>query len=279
MFVQDAPDSDSLLALAARWERLTATPAMAAQIMRHNFQIDVRDVLPSVRVPAMVVHAAGDPMIPVSFGRYLAEHLPACQRHVELDGNFHTSWLDRRHDLVLDPIEDFITGEITSDVAGGERILTTVLLTDIVDSTRQARELGDARWRGVLDAHDAMVREEVQRVRGRLVVHTGDGMLASFDGPARALQCVRRLASRIRTLGLEVRAGVHTGECEVRGNNLAGITLHVAARIMALAGPGEILATRTVRDLVAGSGLAFVDRGAHALKGFDTHVQVFAVTS
>ena len=177
----------------------------------------------------------------------------------------------------MDPIEEFITGEITSKSAPSDRILTTILFTDIVESTRRARELGDAHWRTLLDAHDAAAAEEVARFRGRLVEHTGDGILASFDGPARAIQCSRRLAARARALGLAIRAGVHTGECELRGERLAGITLHLAARIMALAGPGEILTTRTVRDLVDGSGLSFRDHGAHSLKGFDGQIQVLAV--
>ncbi len=277
LFVQHAPDPETLLALASRWERLTATPAIAAQVMRHNLQLDVRNAVSSVHVPALVIHTSRDPMIPVLHGRYLAEHLPNCQRYVEIDGDFHTSWRDEHHDLVMDPMEEFIAGGITSKVAPGDRILTTILFTDIVDSTRRAAELGDAQWRTLLDAHDVAAGEEVARFRGRLVERTGDGVLASFDGPARAVQCAQRLSARLRILGVAIRAGVHTGECEVRGDRLAGITLHLAARVMALAGPGEILATRTVRDLVSGSGLTFRDRGPHALKGFDQPIQVLAV--
>ena len=277
MLVQHAPSREVLLALAARWERLCATPEVAAQVMRHNLAIDVRHVLPSVRVPTLVVHASGDPMVPSAMGRYLAEHLPNCHRFVELDGDFHTSWLDEHHDAVMDPIEEFITGEITSRAAPGERVLTTILFTDIVDSTRHLAARGDAQWRALLDAHDAGAGEEIGRLRGRLVDRTGDGILASFDGPARAVECARRLRARAHALGVAIRAGVHTGECEVRGELLAGITVHLAARVMALAGADEILVTRTVTDLVAGSGLAFRDRGQHPVKGFDQPVLVFAV--
>jgi len=276
-FIQYAPDAETLLQLSARWERLTATPAVAAQVMRQNFQLDVRHVLSSVHVPALVVHAARDPVVPSVFGRYLAEHLPNCQRYVELDGDFHTSWLVEHHDLVVDPMEEFIVGGVTSKVAQTHRVLTTILLTDIVDSTRRAAEMGDARWRAVLDAHDAAARDEVGRFGGRLVERTGDGILASFDGPARAVLCARQLAARLRTLGLAIRAGVHTGECEVREDRLAGISVHLAARVMALAGAGEIFTTSTVRDLVGGAGLTFHDRGPHSLKGFDHPIQVLAV--
>jgi class 3 adenylate cyclase len=276
-FIQHAPNPETLLRLASRWERLTATPAVAAQVMAQNYQLDVRDLLSSVHVPTLVVHVARDPVIPVAFGRYLAEHLPNCQRYVEIEGDFHTSWLDEHHDLVVDPMEEFITGDVASKIAPPHRILTTILFTDIVDSTRRATQMGDARWRALLDAHDAAARDEVARFSGRLVESTGDGILASFDGPARAVLCALRLAGRVRALGLAIRAGVHTGECEVREDRLAGISVHLAARVMALAGSGEILTTHTVRDLVSGSGLTFRDRGLHSLKGFDHSIQVLAV--
>jgi hypothetical protein len=217
---------------------------MATQIMRHNLYLDVRDVMSSVHVASLVVHAARDPMVPAAFSRYLAEHLPNCQRYVELDAAFYTSWLDEHHDLVMDPIEEFLTGTITSKIAPDDRILASILFTDVVDSTRRARELGDARWKALLDAHDAAAVEEIARFRGRLVERTGDGILASFDGPARAVQCSKQLIVRARALGLPIRAGIHAGECEVRGDRLAGITLHLAARVMALAGAGEVLTTR-----------------------------------
>lgn len=278
-FIQHAPDVDALLTLASRWERLTATPSMVVEIMRHNIRIDVRSVLSSVQVPALVIHASRDPMIPVALGRYLADHLPNCKRFVEIDADFHLSWLEQDQDLVMDPIEQFVTGDIASKIAPVDRILTTILFTDIVDSTRRARQMGDSQWRQVLDAHDAAAREEIERFRGRLIERTGDGILASFDGPARAIHCSQRLNLRASTLGLAIRAGVHTGECEQRGDRLAGITLHLAARVMGLAGPGEILTTQTVRNLVDGSRLTFEDRGAHALKGFDGQIQIFAVGS
>jgi class 3 adenylate cyclase len=254
-----------------------ATPAMAAEIMRHNLQMDVRALLPHIRVPTLVIHAARDPMIPAACGRYLANHLPNCQRYVEIEADFHASWLESDHDLVMDPVEEFIAGQITSTAASDERFLTTVLFTDIVASTRHLLRVGDSQWREILDAHDVAVSEEIARLHGRLVDRTGDGVLACFDGPARAIQCCRRIMSRARALGLSLRAGVEIGECEVRGDRLAGLTVHRAARVMALAGPGEILTTRMVRGLSVGSGLNFRNRGDHCLKGFDDVTQVFSV--
>jgi class 3 adenylate cyclase len=215
-------------------------------------------------------------MVPVANGRYLADRI-AGARFVEIDGDFHVSWRVEDQRKLTGPLVEFLFGS-TVERAPLERVLTTVLFTDIVDSTRQATELGDARWRSVLDAHDAIVREEIERFRGRAVNTTGDGFLASFDGPARAVQCAKRVVQRVRECGVQVRAGVHTGECEQRGDDLAGIAVHVGARVMSLAGPGEVLTSRTVRDLVAGSGITFEARGEHHVKGVDEPVSVYSAT-
>ncbi len=277
LFAQHAPDPVAERALMARLERYTATPARAAEIIRRLPEIDVRPVLGSVQAPTLVLHCARDPMMPVTAGRYLAEHIPTCDRFVELDRDFHTSWLPSDVDLLVDSMEEFITGRITSRTDDTERILTTVLFTDIVDSTARAEAMGDTAWRTLLDRHDAIVREEVERSRGRVVKTTGDGVLASFDGPARGVRAAQAIAARVRALAIDVRAAVHTGECEVRGNDLAGIAVHVAARLLALAGTGEVVASRTVRDLVSGSGLEFEPRGSHAVKGVSEPIDVYSV--
>jgi class 3 adenylate cyclase len=273
-FAQHAPDRETERAMLAKVERYTATPALVSQIMWNNFAIDVRPILGLVRAPTLVAHCVDDPMVSVEFGRYLAENVPGAV-YRELPGDFHVSWLVEHADMVVDAIEEFLFGAVAAPEPT-ERILTTVMFTDIVDSTPLARELGDARWRELLDRHDAIGREEIGRHRGREVKATGDGFLASFDGPARAVRCAQAIARRVRELGLRVRAGVHTGECELRGEDLSGIAVHVGARVAALADPNEVLATRTVRDLVAGSGIVFEDRGEHVLKGLGDPVSVFA---
>jgi class 3 adenylate cyclase len=247
--------------------------------MRRILDIDVRAVLPSVQAPTLVLHATGDPIIPQALGRYLADHLPDCRGYVEIDGKFHVSWREDDQDTVMDHFETFVTGQIASRTAPSRRILTTIVFTDIVDSTRRARELGDARWRELLESHYETARRTVEQFRGRLVERTGDGILASFDGPARAVHCAQQLAREAETASLPIRAGVHTGECEVSGEHLIGLTLHLAARVMASAGANEIRTTRTVRDLVFGSDLQFEDRGPHRFKGFEGEIQVFALTT
>ena len=275
-FASHAPDPDLARSVMARFERYTATPQTAAHIMRQIGEIDVRHVLGSVQAPVLVVHVARDPIVPVEFGRYLAEHLPTLERYAELDGDVHSSWRVEDCDLVADELEAFIRGAVTSRASLTERVLTTVLFTDIVDSTAWVEKLGDTEWRRRLDAHDAVANEEVARHRGRVVKATGDGILASFDGPARAVRCAQELTARARSLGLEIRAGVHVGECEIRGDDLAGIAVHIAARVMSLAEPGEVLTTRTVKDLALGSGVEFTDRGAHHLKGVADEVAVLS---
>lgn len=261
--VQDAPEEPSMLELMARYERSAATPSAAIACMRFAGESDVRHILPAISAPTLVLHRTGDPLVPVANGRSLAARIPGA-RLCELSGDFHLS-ATGQDAPALDAIVEFLTGERAD--APIERVLKTVLFTDIVDSTARAAALGDRRWRELLDAHDALLHREVERGRGQLVNMTGDGMLAAFDGPARAIRCAQALLTQARGLGLELRAGLHTGECEVRGSDLAGIAVHIGARVAALAGPGEILATGTVADLVVGSGLGFAERGTHAFKG------------
>jgi len=259
----------------ARYERNSASPSAMGAIVEMLAAIDVRPILSTISVPTLVVHSAGDPMISVEHGRYLAEHIPGA-RYVELVSDDHLT-IREDDSGALDDIEEFLTGHRPAH--DPDRILTTVLFTDIVDSTRRAADLGDQRWRDVLDRHDEVMRLQLDRFRGREVHTTGDGFLAAFDGPARAVHCAVGVTQAVRTLGLELRAGVHTGECVQRGDDLGGIGVHIGARIAALAGPNQVLVSRTVTDLVAGSGLEFADRGEHELKGVPGRWQLFAVES
>ena len=256
-----------------RWLRNSASPGAAATLLRMAYEIDVRQVLPAIRVPTLVLHRVDDPLIPVDQGRYFASHIPG-SKFVELPGDDRLVFAGDV-DRLADEIEEFLTGHPPQ--ASPDRILATVLFTDVVDSTRRASELGDQRWRELLDRHDELLRHEFGRFRGREVTKAGDGFLAAFDGPARAVQCALAATEAVRRLGLEVRAGVHTGECEQRGDDLGGIAVHIGARIAALAQPGQVLVSRTVTDLVAGSRLEFTDRGEHELKGVPGMWQLFAV--
>jgi class 3 adenylate cyclase len=277
LFAQGAPDPHAEQALMARFERYTATPQQAAHILGLVGEIDVRDALPSVQAPALVIHAVGDPIVPVEGGRYLADHLPHCERYVELDRDFHATWLAEDSDLVVDAMEEFTTGRVSSTPSSGERVLATVLFTDIVDSTARARDLGDAQWRRLLDGHDSVCRNAVSLHKGRLVKTTGDGVLATFDGPARAVRAAQEIVDRVQSLGLSIRAGLHTGECELRGDDVAGMAVHLAARVMHVADGDEVLVTRTVKDLALGSGLGFSERGEQSFKGVPEPVALFAV--
>jgi class 3 adenylate cyclase/pimeloyl-ACP methyl ester carboxylesterase len=243
--------------------RLSASPATAAAVMRMLFELDVRDVLPTISVPTLVVHRQDNPIVTVDQGRYLAEHIEGA-RFVAVPGADYGLAVGDI-DVVIDEVEQFLTGSRPAHAT--DRVLATVLFTDIVDSTPRAVALGDARWRDVLERHDELARIEVARFGGAIADFAGDGLLASFEGPARAVRCAFALRDRLRTLGLEIRAGLHTGEVERRSEGIAGIGVHIAARVLALAGGGEVLVSRTVRDLVTGSGLTFVDRGTHTLKG------------
>jgi pimeloyl-ACP methyl ester carboxylesterase len=263
---------------ARRWwgkfQRSAATPADATALLTTYVLIDARGVLPAITVPTLILHRTGDRMVPVEHGRYLAEHIQGA-KFVELPGADHVPMRDQ--DAALDEVEEFLTG--VRPQPDPDRMLATVLFTDIVDSTRRASELGDRRWRELLERHDSLVRRELERCRGREVKTTGDGFLATFDGPARAVRCVDAMRRALRSDGVEIRAGLHTGEIEVIGEDVGGIAVHIAARVAAMAGGGETLVSSTVKDLVVGSGIEFEDRGAHELKGVPGEWQIFAVTS
>jgi pimeloyl-ACP methyl ester carboxylesterase len=252
--------------------RRAASPGAAAALLRMNSYIDVREVLPTIRVPALVIHRRGDHDVNVAEGRYLASKIPGA-RFVELPGDDH--WISAGNpDEIADEIEEFLTG--TRPVPELDRVLATVLFTDIVGSTEQAVNLGDRRWRELVSTHDAVVRRELDRFRGREVDTAGDGFLAAFDGPARAVRCAIAAGEAVRDLGVEIRAGIHTGECELDGPKVRGIAVHTGARIASLAGAGEVLVSQTVKDLVSGSGLEFADRGVHELRGVPGEWRVYA---
>jgi pimeloyl-ACP methyl ester carboxylesterase len=261
--------------LWARYQRMGGSPGTVRALMEANALIDVREVLPHIQVPTLVIHRTDERLVHVGSARYCAERIPDA-RLLEQPGDDHLPWLGDA-DGVLDAIEEFVTG--SRHQVDEDRILATVLFTDIVDSTRRAAEAGDRRWRELLDAHDEIAIREVERFRGRRVKTLGDGMLAVFEGPARGVHCAEALRAAVADLGVDIRAGLHVGECELRGDDIGGLAVHIGARVAALAGPGEILVSRTVRDLVAGSGLRFADRGDHKLKGVPDSWRLYAVTS
>ena len=246
-----------------RFLRLSASPATAAAVMRMLFELDVRDVLPTIRVPTLVVHRQDNPIVTVDQGRYVADQIEGTKFVAVPGADYGLAVGDV--DVLIDEVEEFLTGSRPAHAT--DRVLATVLFTDIVDSTPRAVELGDARWRELLERHDELAATEVARFGGTIADFAGDGLLASFEGPARAVRCAFALRDRMRTLGLEMRAGLHTGEVERRSEGIAGIGVHIAARVNGLAEAGEVLVSRTVRDLVTGSGLTFVERGKHRLKG------------
>jgi len=257
-----------------KWERLSASPGAAVALQKMVMEIDVRHLLSAIRVPTLVVYRTAD-VAHAAGSRYLGAHIPGA-KVVELQGSDYFPFLGDQ-DAILDEIEEFLTG--VRPVPALDRALATVLFTDIVSSTERAAALGDDAWTRTLDRHDDLVAREVERHRGRRINTTGDGMLATFDGPARAVRCAQAICTGVRSLGIEVRAGLHTGEIELRGVDIGGIAVHIGARVSALAGPSEVLVSSTVKDLVAGSGLSFADRGAHALKGVPDQWRVFAVES
>jgi class 3 adenylate cyclase len=257
-----------------RYERAAMSPRSAVTLMLANLELDMREVLPVVRVPTLVLHRDGD-MLPVGGGRYVAEHIPGA-RFVEMHGDDHWPWVGDP-DEVCDHVEEFLTGHRSP--APIDRVLATVMFTDIVGSTERASELGDRRWRELLDEHERLTRAELERHQGQEVKTTGDGVLATFDGPARAIRCATSLASATESLGLPVRVGLHTGECERRNGDIGGIAVHIGARVMAEAGPGEVLVSRTVKDLTVGSDIDFEERGVRELKGVPGEWELFAVTA
>jgi len=266
-------DDESFQTWYAQAQRFSGTPASARAWFRITMEIDVRDVLPAIRVPTLVVHRTGDRVIPVESGRYLAEHISDA-KYVEIPGVDHFPFVGD-FDATVDEVEEFLTGTRRSREL--DRVLATVLFTDIVGSTARAAELGDRRWTELLAEHHRLVRQELDRHRGRVVRVEGDGTLTTFDGPARAIRCAEAIRDGVRALGLEVRAGLHTGEIELAGAGVEGIAVHIGARIAALAGAGEILVSSTVKDLVVGSGIEFADRGAHELKGIPGEWRVYGV--
>ena len=253
-------------------ERAGMSPRMALLTLQAGIsQVDVRDILGSVRVPTLVLHRRGE-VVPLEYGRELAAKIPEA-RLVELDGVDHWPGVGDIKSITGE-VEEFLTGQRHDHAV--DRVLATVLFTDIVDSTRRATELGDQRWRELLERHDEITRAEITRFRGRVIKHTGDGFLATFDGPTRALRCATTLAERMPELGIDVRSGLHTGECEPRGDDIGGIAVHIGARIAALGNAGEVLVSGTVKDLVNGSGIAFQDRGTHVLKGIRGEWRLYA---
>jgi class 3 adenylate cyclase len=269
----DMPWNEDIRATWARQERLSASPGTVALMLPLVTELNVRAVLPTIRVPTLVVHHADDVFIPAQQGKYIADHIPGA-KYVELPGrnlfHFVEPWRES-----FQEIAEFLTGE-QPDVAD-DRVLATVLFTDIVDSTRRAAEIGDRDWHALLDAHDAVVRSQLARFRGREVNTSGDGFLAMFDGPQRAIRCAMAIRDAVQTLGIQVRAGLHTGECEIRGDDIGGIAVHIGARVSALAGPNEVVVSSTLRDLVIGSGLEFEERGSYELKGVPGQWHLFAV--
>jgi len=269
-----APSADSEADRIGRgmFERSAASPQMAQTGLEMVIETDVRDLLPNVRVPTLVLHRAEE-FVPVDCARYMAEHIPGA-RLVVLPGMDHIPFYGDA-DGYAEEIEEFLTG--ARHAPPSDRILTTVMFTDIVASTERAAALGDARWRELLGRHDELMRAELERHRGREVKTMGDGFLATFDGPARGIRCAQAIADKVRGLDIELRAGLHTGECELVGEDIGGMAVNIGARVGALAGANEVVVSSTVKDLVVGSGISFSDRGTHELKGVPDEWRLFAV--
>ena len=259
----------------ARFLRMSASPGAAAALSRMNYEIDIRHILPAIRVPTLILHATGDLTTNVGASRYMAERIPEAKL-VEFPSTDHLPWAADA-EAIVDEIEEFLTGE--RHVREPDRILATILFTDIVGSTDRAAAMGDQRWRDLLQSFYVRVRGEFRQYRGIEVGTAGDGVLARFDGPARAIRCAQSVANAVHALGIEVRTGLHTGECELIGDNVGGIAVHTAARVAALAQPAEVLVSHTVKDLVAGSGIRFEGRGTHTLKGIPGEWPLFAAVA
>jgi len=272
----DYPWSEERRAAWAQMERLGASPGMFRRLATLTAEFDVRDILPTIRVPTLVLHSQEDRLARVEIGQYIASRIPGAQFEA-IPGRNHYLFIEPGWRPAIEKVIEFLTGEQAEEI-GEDRVLATVLFTDIVDSTKRAAELGDRDWRALLDAHDAVVRAQLARFRGREVKTTGDGFMATFDGPQRAIKCTIAVRDALQPLGVEIRAGLHTGECEVRGDDVGGIAVHIGARVSALAGGGEVLVSGTLRDLVVGSGLTFEDRGARELKGVPGEWRLYAVS-
>lgn len=275
IFAPSLADDPQAVEFLGRLQRTAASPAMVFKIFEMFLDIDVRDVLGSIRVPTVVIHRRGDRVVNRRAGEWLASRIPGA-RYVELPGIDHMPWAGDP-DAVLDQVEEFLTG--TRSSAGFDRVLATVMFTDIVGSTERAAELGDRRWRDLLEGHHAELRSHLERFRGLEVKTLGDGFLARFDGPARAIRCGLAIADGARAHGLDVRVGLHAGECELMGDDVGGIAVHIASRVSDLAAPGEVLVSSTVKDLVAGSGIRFAERGSRLLKGVPDEWRLYAVES
>jgi class 3 adenylate cyclase len=256
-----------------RFERLAVSPGAARVLLQMAFDSDVRHVLPVIRVPSLILHRSDDVALAVGGARYMAEHIQGA-KYIELPGSDHFAWTGDS-DAVLDEVEEFLTG--TRHGPQPDRMLATVMFTDIVGSTGRAVELGDRQWQDLLEHHHRLVRDLLQRFRGREIDTAGDGFFATFDGPARAVRCACAIMEALAKIGLTIRVGLHTGECEVAGEKVSGIAVHIGARVMAKARPGEVLVSSTVKDLVAGSGLGFIELGAFALKGIPDEWRLFTV--
>jgi len=263
--------------MVAKFERLSASPGAIRAITILNAQIDVRPILSSIQVPTLVMHRRGDLQVPFEAGRNLAAQIPNA-KFIEYPGQDHLFW-SGDVEAMLGDVEEFVTGTREGSTTDLERVLATVLFTDIVDSTRSAAEMGDQTWRRLLDTHDQMARQTVEKHRGNLIKSTGDGILATFDGPGRAVRCALAFGAAANQIGLPLRAGLHTGEIEVRGRDVGGIAVHAAARVMAQSQPREVLVSRVVTDLVAGAGLKFSERGSHELKGLPGRWELFAAST
>jgi len=272
-----APSKKDDLAFRQWWgkfERLGASPGAVKTLMRMNSQIDTSDILDSVNVPTLIMHRTDDVAVDVEGGRFLAQRIPDA-KYVELSGSDHLPWVGKNRNQILDEMAEFLTGEWRPFEA--DRILATVLFTDIVDSTRHAVEMGDQQWRELLDRHNRMMYKNIARFRGRAIKSTGDGFLATFDGPARAIRCAAAASEEVRQLGIEIRAGLHTGEIELIGDDIGGIAVHIASRVLGQAGDNKVWVSRTVKDLVVGAGFEFTDQGVFNLKGVPGEWQLFAV--
>ena len=274
MWAPSIANDDKLAGVATAYFRAGASPGAVLGVMKMNREIDVRHVLPSVRVPTLIVHRVGDRVLDVANSRYMAEQIPG-SRLVEFPGDDHVPWVGD-FDPILQEVQEFLTGRRHAPET--ERVLATVQFTDIVQSTERAAALGDRKWRELLENFQSQVRDNLRHYRGREIDTAGDGFLSAFDGPARAIRCAAAVRDGARAQGIEIRAGLHTGECELIGDKLGGIAVHIGARVAGKAEPGEIVVSQTVRDLVAGSGLQFAERGTHTLKGVPGEWRLYAFT-
>ena len=272
-YVPSKAGDQAFLRRLATYFRRSASPGAAVALLRMNTQLDIRHILPTIRVPTLVIHRKGDCDANVEEGRWIAKQIPNA-RFVELSGEDHLPWVGHQ-DAVIDEVQEFLTG--ARAIPEPNRVLATVLFTDIVGSTERAAVMGDRAWQELLDSHHALVRKELAQFRGREIKTVGDAFIATFDGPARAMRCACAIRDSVGSIGVEIRAGLHTGEIEITDHDIGGIAVHIAARIMSVAKPGEILVSSTVKDLSVGSGIAFIDRGAQVLKGVPDEWRLFTV--